>query len=52
MLFKVLKRVIERGGYERSALLTKLDVFFASDRITAAEYSELTTMAITNDTGA
>lgn len=46
MLFKILKRTIERGGYDREALLTKLDVFFAADRITAAEYGELSTQAL------
>lgn len=52
MLFKILKRTIERGGYDREALLSKLDVFFAADRITAAEYGELTTQAIVYDADA
>lgn len=52
MLYQVLKRTIERGGYDCESMLTKLDVFFAADRITAAEYGELTTQAILNDADA
>ena len=52
MLFKVLKRTIERGGYDCAALLAKLDIFFAADRITAAEYSELSTQALVHDANA
>ena len=39
MLYKVLKRMIERGITENIA--EKLDVFYAADKLTEEEYSEL-----------
>lgn len=42
MLYRTLKRLIERGQTEN--LAEKLDIFFAADRLTAQEYSELTAM--------
>lgn len=44
MLYRVLKRTIQRGGYDAVAMHEKLDVFFAADRITEAQYNELTGM--------
>lgn len=40
MLHKTLKRMIERGNTE--GLLEKLDIFLAAGRITAEQYTELT----------
>ena len=40
MLYRTLKRMIERG--QTSGLADKLDVFFATGRISEAEYKELT----------
>lgn len=42
MLYRTLKRMIERGNIE--GMVEKLDIFFAADRITEAEYAELTAM--------
>lgn len=42
MLYKVLKRMIERGITEN--ITEKLDVFYAADKITEEEYSELISM--------
>lgn len=42
MLYRTLKRMIERGQIDGMA--EKLDVFYATDRITEAEYKELTSM--------
>ena len=42
MLFRTLKRMIERGNTEGMA--EKLDVFYAADKLTAEEYKELTDM--------
>lgn len=42
MLYRTLKRMIERGNTEGMA--EKLDIFFAANRITEAEYMELTAM--------
>ena len=42
MLFKVLKRMIERGQIE--GLSEKLDIFFAANKITVEEYNELNKM--------
>lgn len=42
MLYRTLKRMIERGQTE--GMEKKLDVFYAADKITEAEYTELTAM--------
>ena len=42
MLYKVLKRMIERGITEN--ITEKLDVFYAADKLTEEEYNELISM--------
>lgn len=42
MLYRTLKRMIERGQVKGISI--KLDIFFAADKITEAEYAELTAM--------
>ena len=42
MLYRTLKRMIERGQTE--GIEQKLDFFYASNKITEAEYTELTGM--------
>lgn len=42
MLYRTLKRMIERGQTEGMA--EKLDIFFAADKLTEAEYTELAAM--------
>ncbi len=42
MLYRTLKRMIERGATEGMA--GKLDIFFAANKLTEAEYTELTAM--------
>lgn len=42
MLYRTLKRMIERG--QVSGMEEKLDIFFAANKITEAEYIELTSM--------
>lgn len=42
MLYRTLKRMIERGQTE--GMVEKLDIFFASNKLTEAEYTELTAM--------
>ena len=42
MLYRTLKRMIERGNTEGMA--EKLDIFFAADKLTEAEYTELVAM--------
>lgn len=39
MLYRTLKRMIERG--QTDGMETKLDIFFAADKLTEAEYTEL-----------
>lgn len=39
MLYRTLKRLIERGQIE--GLEAKIDIFFAADKLTEAEYTEL-----------
>lgn len=41
MTYKLMKRIIEKGGYDRENTLLKLDVFLMADRITPEEYQEL-----------
>ena len=42
MLYRTLKRMIERGQVD--GMTEKLDIFFAANKITEAEYAELTAM--------
>ena len=42
MLYRVLKRMIEKG--QTDGLAEKIDVFFATDKLTESEYNELTAM--------
>ncbi len=42
MLYRTLKRMIERGN--TGGMAEKLDIFFAADKLTEAEYQELTAM--------
>ena len=42
MLYRTLKRLIEKGQTE--GLVEKIDIFFAADKLTEAEYNELTAM--------
>ena len=44
MLYRTLKRMIERGNTEGMA--EKLDIFYAADKLTEAEYLELTDMLV------
>lgn len=39
MLYRTLKRMIERG--QTAGMEQKLDIFYAADKITEAEYTEL-----------
>ena len=39
MLYRTLKRMIERG--QTTGMEAKLDIFFAANKLTEAEYSEL-----------
>lgn len=42
MLYRTLKRMIERGQTE--AMVEKLDIFYAANKLTKKEYEELTSM--------
>lgn len=44
MAYKLMKRIITRGGYDRDEVTNKLDAFLAADRITAEQYKELMAM--------
>lgn len=41
MTYKLMKRIITKGGYDRESTMMKLDVFLMADRITPEEYQEL-----------
>lgn len=42
MLYRTLKRLIELG--KTDGLAEKIDIFFASSKLTEAEYNELTAL--------
>lgn len=42
MLYRTLKRMIERG--QTNGMAKKLDIFFAADKLTESEYTELVSM--------
>ena len=42
MLYSTLKRMIERG--QTAGMAEKLDIFYAADKLTEAQYAELTGM--------
>ena len=42
MLYRVIKRMIEKG--QTDGLAEKIDVFFATGKLSEAEYNELTAM--------
>jgi hypothetical protein len=42
MLYRTLKRMIERG--QTDGMVEKLDIFFAANKLSEAEYVELTAM--------
>ncbi len=44
MLYRTLKRLIEKDQTE--GLAEKIDIFFAADKLTEAEYNELTAMLV------
>ena len=45
MLFKCLKRMIEKGNYEsKEAIAEKISIIFANDQLTQNEYDELMNM--------
>lgn len=44
MLYRTLKRMIEKK--QTVGMAEKLDVFYAADKITEAEYTELTEMLV------
>lgn len=45
MLFKCLKRMIERGNYEsKEAMAEKISILFANDQLTQSQYEELMAM--------
>ena len=41
MTYRLMKRIIEKGGYDYDSTMDKLDVFLMADRITPEQYQEL-----------
>ena len=45
MLYKCLKRMIEKGNYEsKEGMADKIAILFANDQLTQAQYEELVDM--------
>lgn len=42
--YSLMKRIIERGDYDKDSVMEKLDAFLAADRLTVEEYRELVAM--------
>lgn len=42
MIYQLCKQVITSGQYEHQSMLNKLDVYLLGNRITPAQYTELT----------
>ncbi len=42
MTYEYCKKIILSGGYDKTQMLDKLDVFLLADRITREQYEELT----------
>lgn len=41
MIYKLCKREIESGNYDKEDMLKKLDVYLLKNRITSEQYEEL-----------
>ncbi len=41
MTYKLLKRIIESGSYDKEDISNKIDVFLTFNRVTKEEYEEL-----------
>lgn len=41
MAYRLMKRIIERGGYEKADVMDKLDTYYATGRLTREQYEEL-----------
>jgi len=50
--FEAIKSLIEKGGYDRPALMEKLDLMFAYDRVTPAQYRALMERLTEDEDGA
>ena len=44
MTYKLIKKVIENGNYDKADIQSKLDVFLTFNRITQEQYAELMAM--------
>ena len=50
MIYKLCKKVIISGNYEKEDMQKKLDVYLLCDRITQEQYEELVNMITGNNT--
>ena len=44
MTYRLVKRIIAKGNYDKDELMDKLDVFLLAGRITDEQYKELVEM--------
>ena len=44
MTYRLVKRIIAKGNYDKDELMDKLDVFLLAGRITDEQYKELAEM--------
>lgn len=49
MIYSLCKKVIESGQYEQESMIKKLDVYLLGNRITPAQYTELTDMMVSSE---
>lgn len=51
MAYKVMKRIIERGDYDKEDVLNKLDTYYATGRLNTEQYEELVALVNGTPTG-
>ena len=44
MAYNLMKRIIQRGDYDKADVMDKLDAFLAAGRLTTEQYKELVGM--------
>jgi len=44
MTYTAMKKIIEKGAYNKDDIMEMLDVFYAGKRITKEQYKELTAL--------
>ncbi len=49
MTYRLIKRIIAKGNYDKDDLMSKMDIFLLAGRITEEEYKELVDLINSNN---